>query len=68
MLRQDPVERAVETYRERARTGLRLEPFAGWTFPEGRGGSFQDGVLVRRGSDRSVTFTVERCFGLPPGQ
>lgn len=43
-----------------AEYGVRLVPLAGWTFAEGRGTSFIDGLRVTRSTSPSATFTIRR--------
>lgn len=43
--------------------GLALQPLRGWLIPEGRGGSFFDGIVVTRGSEQLFSFEVTRCRG-----
>ena len=43
--------------------GLALVGTPGWTFEEGRGLSFHDGISVTRGSDQTFSFNVEPCRG-----
>ena len=40
--------------------GVRLVPLAGWSYTEGRGTSFADGLHVTRAAALSVTFVVRR--------
>ena len=43
--------------------GLALVETPGWSFEEGRGSSFYDGISVTQGSDQTFSFSVERCSG-----
>jgi len=47
--------------------GLSLVETPGWSFEEGRGLSFHDGISVSRGSDQTFSFTVEPCLGTVRG-
>ena len=38
--------------------GVRLQPSAGWTFIDGRGTGFVDGLVIVEGSQLNVSFTV----------
>jgi len=47
--------------------GLSLVETPGWSFEEGRGLSFHDGISVSRGSDQTFSFTVAPCRGTVRG-
>jgi len=47
--------------------GLSLVETPGWSFEEGRGRSFHDGIFVSRGSDQTFSFIVEPCRGTVRG-
>ena len=47
--------------------GLSLVETPGWSFEEGRGLSFHDGISVTHQSDQTFSFTVEPCRGTVRG-
>ena len=47
--------------------GLSLVETPGWSFEEGRGLSFHDGISVTHQSDQTFSFTVEPCHGTVRG-